>query len=70
MLNAFAPIVEKLLVKLLLAACMAVMMSISAKIPNAMMITVMDVRSLFPLIFFHESANESKLVISIKLTQR
>jgi hypothetical protein len=65
MLNAFEPIVEKLEVRLLLAACIAVMISINAKIPNAMMITVMDARSLFPFIYFQESDKMSLCVIPL-----
>jgi hypothetical protein len=60
MLNALEPMVEKLLVKLLLAACMAVMISINAKIPSAIIMTVMAVRNLLPLMFFQESTSESK----------
>jgi hypothetical protein len=52
--------VEKLAVRLLLAACIAVIIKMSAKIPNAMMITVMAVRNLLPRMFFQESNNESK----------
>lgn len=58
-LNEFAPIVEKLDVRLLLAALMAVMMSINAKIPRAMITIVMADRNLFPLILVQESDKES-----------
>lgn len=59
MLKELAPMVEKLEVRLLLAAEIAVIMRISAKMPRAMITTVMPVRSLLPLIFFHESDKES-----------
>jgi hypothetical protein len=59
MLKALAPIVEKLVVRLLLAALMAVIIRISAKMPSAIMITVMAVRNLFTLTFFQESESES-----------
>jgi hypothetical protein len=59
MLNALAPMVEKLEVRLLLAAAMAVMISIRAKIPNAMITTVIPVRSLLALIFLQERESES-----------
>jgi hypothetical protein len=59
MLKAFEPIVEKLLTRLLLAACIAVIIKINANIPNAIIITVMLVRNLFPEIFFQDKAIES-----------
>jgi hypothetical protein len=56
--------VEKLVVRLLLAALIEVMMRINAKIPNAMMATVIAVRNLLPEIFFQESASVSLKVMS------
>ena len=49
MLNALAPIVEKLSRKLLFIASIAVIIPTNAMIPKAMIATVMPVRSLFPL---------------------
>jgi hypothetical protein len=54
MLKALEPMVEKLEVRLLLAALMAVIISMSANIPKAMMITVMEVLNLFPLMFLQD----------------
>ena len=69
-LKALAPIVEKLAVRLLLAALMAVIMRISAKIPSAIIITVMAVRNLLPLTFFHDNDSESLYVIGFVNAQR
>jgi hypothetical protein len=55
--------VEKLVVRLLLAACIEVMIRINAKIPNAMIATVIAVRNLLPEILRHESASVSLKVI-------
>ena len=55
--------VEKLFVSPRLAAFIAVIISINAKIPSAIIIIVITVRSLLPFTFFHESASESLLVI-------
>jgi hypothetical protein len=63
MLKAFEPIVEKLLTKLLLAACMAVMIRINAKMPSAMITTVIAVRSLLPLMFFQDKLSKSIAVM-------
>ena len=52
--------VEKLEVKLLLAALIAVMIRINANMPKAMIITVMLVRSLLDVIFFQDNARESR----------
>ena len=57
--------VEKLVVRLLLAALMAVMMRISAKMPSAMITTVMAVRNLLPVIFRQESEMVSEKVIGL-----
>jgi C4-type Zn-finger protein len=57
--------VEKLVVRLLLAAFMEVMISINAKIPNAIMATVMAVRNLLPEILRQESATVSLKVIGL-----
>jgi len=62
-LNALAPIVEKLEVRLLLAACMAVMIRINANIPNAMITTVIAVRNLLPMILRQERESVSVKVI-------
>jgi hypothetical protein len=45
MLKAFAPMVEKLFVRLWLTASTAVMIAIRAIMPNAMITTVMPVRN-------------------------
>jgi hypothetical protein len=58
-----APIVEKLVVRLLLAACIEVMIRINAKIPNAIMATVMAVRNLLPEIFRQDNASVSLKVM-------
>lgn len=58
-LKAFAPIVEKLDVRLLLAALMAVIMRIKAKIPSAMITIVIADLNLLPFILVHESDKES-----------
>lgn len=50
MLKALAPMVEKLSLRLLFIASIAVIIPTRAIIPNAMMATVMPVLSLFPLI--------------------
>jgi len=55
--------VEKLVVKLLLAALMEVMININAKMPNAMMATVIAVRNLLPAILRQESASVSLKVM-------
>jgi hypothetical protein len=55
--------VEKLVVRLLLAACMHVMIRINAKMPKAIMTTVNEVRNLLPEIFRQESASVSLKVI-------
>ena len=55
MLNAFEPIVEKLEVRLLLAAFIAVMIRIRANMPNAIMIMVMEVLNLLPLMFLQDN---------------
>lgn len=62
-LNELAPMVEKLVVRLLLAALMEVMISINAKMPNAMMVTVIAVLNLLPEIFRQESASVSLKVM-------
>jgi hypothetical protein len=57
--NELAPMVEKLSESELLAALMAVMMRMSAKIPSAIIIMVMAVRNLLLFTFFQESNKES-----------
>lgn len=57
--------VEKLEVRLLLAALIAVMININANIPNAMMITVMTVLNLLPLILRQERESVSVNVIAV-----
>src|ERR1700741_4045191 len=64
-LNAFAPIEEKLSFKLWFIASMAVMIPINAMIPKAMMATVMPVRSLLLRTVRHASDKESKVVMQI-----
>jgi len=59
MLKAFAPSVEKLDVSELLAAVIAVIIRMSAKMPKAMMTTVMADRSLFDRILFHDKESVS-----------
>ena len=54
--------VEKLVVRLLLAALIEVMISIKAKIPNAIIATVIAVRNLLPAILRQESA-----IVSLKV---
>jgi hypothetical protein len=61
--------VEKLEVRLLLAAFMAVIIRISAKIPKAIIITVIDVRNLLPLIFFHDNERMSTNVIADNISK-
>ena len=53
-LKAFEPMVEKLDVRLLLAALMAVIIRIRANMPKAMMMTVMEVLNLLPLMFLQD----------------
>ena len=55
--------VEKLVVRLTLAALMAVTIMIKAKMPKAIMATVKPVRSLLPEILRQESANVSLKVM-------
>ena len=55
MLNALAPMVEKLLVRLLLAAFNEVKNHIKAQIPNAMIATVIPVLKRLLLIFFQDN---------------
>jgi hypothetical protein len=55
--------VEKLVVRLLLAALMEVMISINAKMPNAIMATVMAVLNLLPEILRQDNASVSLKVI-------
>lgn len=62
-LKELAPMVEKLVVRLLLAALIEVMMRINAKIPRAMMATVIEVRNLLPAMFRQESASVSLKVM-------
>jgi hypothetical protein len=59
MLKALAPMVEKLSLRLVFIASMAVMMPTKAMIPNAMMATVMPVRSLLPRTVLHAKARLS-----------
>ena len=61
------PVSVKLLVRPRLAACIAVMMRISAKMPSAIIITVMAVRNLFPFTFFQERDKESFVVMVVML---
>lgn len=63
-LKELAPMVEKLVVRLLLAAWIAVMMSINAKMPSAIIATVIAVRNLLPEILRHESESVSLKVIA------
>jgi hypothetical protein len=62
-LKELEPIVEKLEVRLLLAALMEVMIRINAKIPKAMIAIVIAVRNLFPAILRQDSDNVSLKVI-------
>jgi hypothetical protein len=55
--------VEKLVVRLLLAALMEVMIRINAKMPNAIMATVIAVRNLLPEILRQDKATVSLKVI-------
>ena len=63
-LKAFAPIVEKLLVRLLLAAFREVKNHMSAPMPNAIMATVMPVRKRLLLMLRQESLTVSLKVIT------
>jgi hypothetical protein len=62
-LKELEPIVEKLEVRLLLAALMEVMIRINAKMPKAMIAIVIAVRNLFPAILRQDSDNVSLKVI-------
>ena len=59
MLNALAPIVEKLSRRLWFIASMAVIMPISAIIPKAIIATVIPVLSLLLLTVLNDKANVS-----------
>lgn len=60
MLNAFEPIVEKLEVRLLLAALIAVMIRMSANMPSAIIMMVMEVLNLLPLMFLQDNDKISR----------
>ena len=64
-LKALAPIVEKLLVRLLLAAFKEVKNHINAQIPNAIIATVMPVLKRLLLMLRHESLMVSLKVIAL-----
>ena len=64
MLNELAPIVEKLVVRLALAACIEVIIPINAMIPKAIIATVMPVRNLLPEILRQERESVSLKVMS------
>jgi hypothetical protein len=57
--------VEKLVVRLLLAAFMEVMIRINAKMPNAIIATVMAVLNLLPEILRQDNASVSLKVIGV-----
>jgi hypothetical protein len=57
--------VEKLDTKLLLAACMAVTIRMRAKIPKAIITTVIAVRNRLVRIFFQERERISPAVITV-----
>ena len=62
-LKELAPMVEKLVVRLTLAALIAVTIIINAKMPRAIIATVKPVRNLLPEIFRQDKASVSLKVM-------
>ena len=67
MAKELEPMEEKVVVRLLVTACMPVVISINANMPREIIMTVITVRSLLLLIFFQESDIVSLKVIKLFL---